>query len=159
VDRRVAPAALVVLGALADVSGGHWLAFYALVAAVPTTAAAAIAALGDAFDPAKRAPGALTQAGLGMLATILLLAAAATRAPLTEQGSVPPVASTALAGCLLVLIVQAFAACAAELQRERRRRVARDVDERLHQDERAHRYGHAQQDAGLKQPLRRRRAA
>jgi len=159
VDRRVAPAVLVLGGALADLSGNHALAFYVLVAAVPATAAAALAALGDALDPGPRAPGARTQASLGLLAALLVLAAAASRAPLVEQGSVPPLATAALGACLVVLILQACAGAAAELQGQGRRRLARDLDERLDQDERPDGDAHAEEDAGLQQPLRRRRAA
>jgi hypothetical protein len=159
VDRRVAPAVLVLTGALADLSGGHGLAFYALVAAVPVTAAAAIASLGDALDPSPRVPGALAQAALGTLAALLVLAAAASRAPLVEQGAVPPLASVAVGACLVVLILQAFAGAAAELQGQGRRRFAGDLDERLDQDERADGDADAQDDARLQQPLRRRRAA
>src|SRR5262249_20629952 len=139
--------------------GGHGLAFYAFVVAVPVTAAAALGAIGDALDPAPRLPGAVLQAALGTLAALLVLAAAAARAPLVEQGSVPPLATAAIAGCLVVLILQAFAGAAAELQGQRGRRVPRDLHQRLDQDERAHGDDDAQEHARLKQPLRRRRAA
>jgi hypothetical protein len=159
VDRRVAPAVLVLAGALADLTGGHGLAFYVLVAAVPATAAAAIAALGEALDPAPRMPGTVAQAALGTLAAVLVLAAAASRAPLVEQGSVPPLATAALGACLIVLILQAAAGAAAELQGQGRRRVPRDLDERLDQDERRDRDPGAEEDPRLQQPLRRGRAA
>jgi hypothetical protein len=160
-DRRVLPAALVVVVALADLAGAHWLAFLVLIVAVPATAAAALAALGDWVDPRRPVAGARLQAAVGGLATLLLLAAAASRAPLEQQGVVPPLATAAVVACLAVLIVEAAAAAVAEvrLQRQRLRRVPGQLDERLRDEERDDREGAAQDDARLKQPLRRRRAA
>ena len=50
---RGVPVALVVAAAAADGAGMHGVAFYALLAAVPAVAAAALGAYGDALERAR----------------------------------------------------------------------------------------------------------
>ena len=150
-DRRALPAACVVVVALADLVGAHGFAFLVLLGALLATAYAALASLAD---------GARLQFALGSLATGLLLAAAASRAPLDEQGVVPILSTTALGACLVVLTLSGLAGVAFELQQGKRAgRVVGDVDPRLRDEEREQRDRAANQDSRLKQPLRRRRAA
>jgi hypothetical protein len=159
VDRRFVPAALVVVAALADRSGAHGLAFAALIVAVPVAAAVALSAVGDLVDPVREVRGAAVHTVLGGFVALLVLTAAAARAPLAEQGVVPPLATSALVACLVVLLLQTCAGALFELKGERRSRVSRELDERLGDEERDERDGDAERDTDLKQPLRRRRAA
>ena len=75
---------LVLMAGLADAAGGHRLAFYLLVLAVPAIAAAALSALGAAFEPGdSRAVGrAWVQAAALLL--VLVSAAARPRTPTTR---------------------------------------------------------------------------
>ena len=150
--RRAAPVALVLLAALADRSGDHRLAFYALLVAVP---AAAVTALGAV---AERVEGgcARTQPLLWGLVLALVVVGAAARAPAVAAGAAPTAARSALLACLGVFSVQAVVALRAELQRERPRRVLREVDDRLDGDERRHRHRERRQHGGLEQQLARR---
>lgn len=99
---------------LADGGGRHAPAYYALVAAVPVTAAAALAALGGVLDGSAAEP--LDRAGLalGGLVLPLLLVATVVRAPLADV-SPPRLGVTALVGALALLLLQAALAGASAL--------------------------------------------
>ena len=89
---------LVLVAGLADAAGGHRLAFYLLVLAVPAIAAAALSAPGAAFDLDSRAVG---RAWVQAAALLLVLVSAAARAPARGEG-VPRVAVSALVVCVLL---------------------------------------------------------
>ena len=90
---------LVLMAGLADAAGGHRLAFYLLVLAVPAIAAAALSALGSAFEPGdSRAVG---RAWVQAAALLLVLVSAAARAPARGEG-VPRLAVSALVVCVLL---------------------------------------------------------
>jgi len=90
---------LVLMAGLADAAGGHRLAFYLLVLAVPAIAAAALSALGAAFEPGdSRAVG---RAWVQAAALLLVLVSAAARAPGRGDG-VPRFAISALVACLVL---------------------------------------------------------
>ena len=98
---------LVLLAGLADAAGGHRLAFYLLVLAVPAISAAALGALGAAFEPAgSRAVG---RAWVQTVALGLVLVSAAVRAPFHGDG-VPRLAVSALVVCVLLYAAQAAVA-------------------------------------------------
>src|SRR6187455_1785953 len=99
---RLASVVLVAGAALADAAGQHGAAYYALVAAVPLAALAALLAFGDVLDGS--ADGALDRrlAWLSAVAAPLVLLGAAARAPLVEGAAPPRLGVAALVGCLAV---------------------------------------------------------
>ena len=97
---------LVLVAGLADAAGVHSLAFYALLLAVPATAAAALTALGAAFEPGD--PRAIGRAWVQATALTLVLVSAAVRAPFRDADSVPRLATSALVACLLLFAGQAL---------------------------------------------------
>ena len=103
-------AALVLLAAVAvDLLGAHELAFYVLLAAVVVTAHAALDAYGRLVELPGRSPelaAARLQAGLGFCALVLVVVAAAVRAPVLGDGSVPAVGLSALVASLALLATQ-----------------------------------------------------
>ncbi len=102
------PIALAVLAGLADAAGGHSIAFWLLVLAVPAAAIAALATLDAALEP--DGSRSLRHAWLQSAALVLLLAVTAVRAPVRATGHVPSFAVTAYVLCLLVFALQAFVA-------------------------------------------------
>jgi hypothetical protein len=149
VARRAAPAVLVVSGALANLLGRPGLAALLLLVAVPACACGALADLGRLLDGRETR----LQVALAALATPLVVLASATR------GSA--LATTALVLCLGATGLQAVVGAGSEvaLERQGRRRVAREVDQRLDEDERGDGGGGAEDHRRAQQPLRRRRAA
>ena len=108
---RALSVALVLAAALADARGGHELAFYLLVGAVPTAAIAALSTFGDLVEMPGRASGhaaARLDALLSALALLSVLVAAAARGQATE--GVPPLGASALVACLAVFVAQALVA-------------------------------------------------
>jgi hypothetical protein len=103
---RLASISLVVGAALADAAGSHALAYYALVAAVPVAAVAALCAFGAVLDGS--AAGALDRrlAVLSAFAAPLVLLGAASRAPLVEGAPPPAIGSAAVVCCLALFAVQ-----------------------------------------------------
>src|SRR5207244_13618535 len=96
---RGVPVALVVAAAAADGAGLHGVAFYALLAAVPAVAAAALGAYGEALE---RGSGRL-HAYLWGVVLALTVAGAAVRAPALAGGAVPALGRYAGGGCVGVL--------------------------------------------------------
>jgi hypothetical protein len=113
--RHLGPAALVVTAALADAAGRSDLAFYALLAAVPVIAVAALASYGEvvAEDGPTPAPVSL-QALLWGAGLVLVTASAAVRAPAFDAVA-PGAGGTTLTACLAVLGIQGAVAVAREL--------------------------------------------
>jgi hypothetical protein len=112
---RLAAVTLVLGAALADTAGQHQVAYYALVAAVPTAAVAALYALGAVLDGTAAEPLDLIAVALAGLAVPLLLVTTAVRAPLVAAGQPPRVAVSALVGCLVLMLLQAALAGASAL--------------------------------------------
>jgi hypothetical protein len=110
---RGIPVALVVAAAAADGAGMHGVAFYALLAAVPAVAAAALAAYGEALE---REAGRL-QAYLWAVVLALTVIGAAVRAPALAEGTVPALGRSAVVACLAIFCAQAIAGLVAELRR------------------------------------------
>jgi hypothetical protein len=114
---RLGSVALVLGAALADATGEHSLAYYALVAAVPVVAVAALSGLGDVLDGSAASPHDRGIALLSALALPFVLLGTAVRAPLLEEGSPPVVGVTAVVGALTIFAVQALVAASAAASR------------------------------------------
>jgi hypothetical protein len=112
-SRRWIPVALVLAAAAADGAGAHGVAFYALLAAVPAAAVAALEAFGEALDE----PRAQLQALLWGIVLALTVTGAAVRAPLLDQGTVPAFGRSAVVACLGVFCFQALLGVVTELRR------------------------------------------
>ena len=99
--------ALVLLAALGDAAGSSTLSFYLLLAAIPAIVVAGLAALEELVQegalPHRRVVG-----WLHVVTLLLVLIAAALRAPLREEGTVPAAAISAVVACLVVFAVQAL---------------------------------------------------
>ena len=97
--------ALVLLAAVADAAGGSTLSFYLLLAAIPAIVVAGLAALEelvqDSALPHRRVVG-----WLHVVTLLLVLIAAALRAPMREEGTVPTAAISAVFACLVVFALQ-----------------------------------------------------
>ena len=103
--------ALLVLIAAAAVDrlGAHELAFYLLLAAVVVTAHTALDAYGRLVElpgKAPELPAARLQSVLAFLALVLVVVAAAARAPVVGDGSVPALGLSALVASLGLLATQ-----------------------------------------------------
>lgn len=122
---RVVSVSLVIGAALADAAGRHSLAYYALVAAVPLVALAALFALGNVLDGTSAEPHDRSMAALTALALPFVLLAAAVRAPLLEDGPPPAIGVTAVVACLAVFAAQALVTATSVVPRERLRTAFR----------------------------------
>jgi len=111
--RRWIPVALVLVAAAADGVGMHGAAFYALLAAVPAAAVAALEAFGDSLEDAGARPHAL----LWAVVLVLTVTGAAVRAPRLAEGSVPALGRSAVVACLAIFCIQALAGRVNELRR------------------------------------------
>ena len=116
---RLASVCLVLSAALADAAGQHSLAYYALVAAVPVVALAALSGLGDVLDGSAAAPHDRGIAVLSAAALPFVLLGTAVRAPLLEGGPPPVIAITAVVAALAIFAVQALVAASAAAPRQR----------------------------------------
>jgi hypothetical protein len=105
---RLASVSLVLGAALADAASLHALAYYALVAAVPTVAIAALGGLGDVLDGTASTPYDRGVALLSGLALPFVLLATAVRAPLLSDGPPPAIGITAVVGALAIFAIQAL---------------------------------------------------
>lgn len=103
-------AVLLLVSAIgADALDAHGLAFYLLLAAVVTTAHASLSSYGRLVELPGSAPGVTAvrlQAALGLVALVLVVVAAAVRAPALADGVVPPVGLSALVGSLALLVCE-----------------------------------------------------
>lgn len=122
---RLGSVVLVLGAALADATGQHALAYYALVAAVPVVALAALSGLGDVLDGSAAAPHDRGIAILSGVALPFVLLGTAVRAPLLEDGPPPVVGVTAVVAALAIFAVQALVAATAVAPRERLRTSTR----------------------------------
>jgi hypothetical protein len=122
---RLASVALVLGAALADAAGQHSLAYYALVAAVPVVALAALHGLGDVLDGSRAQPHDRGIAVLSAIALPFVLLGTAVRAPLLADGPPPVVGITAVVAALAIFAVQALVAATAVAPRERLRTAFR----------------------------------
>lgn len=103
-------ALVVLIAAVAlDRLGAHDAAFYLLLGAVVVTAHAALEAYGRLVELPGNAPrlaAARVQAVLGGFALVLVVVAAAVRAPVLGDGAVPPLGLSALVASLALVATQ-----------------------------------------------------
>ena len=102
--RRVPPAVLVAIAALADSAGAHSLALDALLLAVPFAAVAALLSFGEYLDSAPSSVAALQALLWGASVVLLVLSCAVRRHAL---GSAPPLAVSSMFMCLGIYAVKA----------------------------------------------------
>lgn len=122
---RLGSVCLVLGAALADAAGRHSLAYYALVAAVPVVALAALSGLGDVLDGSAAAPHDRGIAILSGIALPFVLLGTAVRAPLLADGPPPVIGITAVVAALTIFAAQALVAASAAAPRERLRATFR----------------------------------
>jgi hypothetical protein len=116
-SRQLGPAALVVAAGLADAAGRSDLAFYALLAAVPIVAGAALSAYGDVVAAERPVPPAVSlQALLWGIGVVLVTASAAVRAPAFDSVA-PALGASTLTACLAIVGLQVVVAASRELNR------------------------------------------
>jgi hypothetical protein len=122
---RLASVSLVLGAALADAAGQHTLAYYALVAAVPVVALAALSGLGNVLDGSAAQPHDRGIAVLSGIALPFVLLGTAVRAPLLGDGPPPVIGITAVVAALAIFAIQALVAATAVAPRERLRTAFR----------------------------------
>ena len=99
--------ALVLLAIVTDALNAPTLSFYLLLAAVPAIVVAGLAAVEEQLQPGAM-PHRRVVAMLHVVTLLLVLTAAALRAPLRAEGAVPQAAVSALIACLVVFGIQAL---------------------------------------------------
>ena len=107
--RRVWPAALVTVAAVADLVGAHSLALDGLLLAVPLVAVAALVSFGEYLD-SESGTVAGFQALLWAAAVVLVVLSCALRSQALH--GVPPLAISSLFMCLGIFAVQGIVAAA-----------------------------------------------
>jgi hypothetical protein len=104
--RELVPVALVLLAIVTDALGAPSLSFYLLLAAVPAIVVAGLAAVEELLESDRPMPHRRVVAMLHVVTLLLVLAAAALRAPLRAEGTVPRAAASAVIACLVVFAIQ-----------------------------------------------------
>jgi hypothetical protein len=99
--------AFVFLASIADAAHAANLSFYLLLAAIPAIVVAGLAALEELVEPGAL-PHRRVVGMLHILTLLLVLLAAALRAPMRAEGTVPTAAISAVVACLVVFAVQAL---------------------------------------------------
>jgi hypothetical protein len=107
--RRMLPAMLVAIAALADLSGSHGLALDALLLAVAFAAVAALVSFGEYLD-SDSSSVALFQALMWATAVVLLVLSCAVRRHAIH--GVPPLAVSSMFMCLGIFAVKGMVAAA-----------------------------------------------
>jgi hypothetical protein len=98
--------ALVAAATAADGAGAHGLASWLVLVAIPVAAAVAFAAAGDLVEEKRSLFSTLCPA----LVLVLLVLASAVRSNATVGAPVPRLTLSALGACLVLYVVQVFAA-------------------------------------------------
>lgn len=107
--RRLLPAALVVIAALADSTGAHNLALDTLLLAVPFASVAALLSFGEYLDSEKSSTAGL-QSLLWAVSVVLLVLSCALRRHALH--TVPPLAVSSMFMCIGMFAVKAMIAAA-----------------------------------------------
>jgi hypothetical protein len=116
VGRRVLPALLAVVAAVADARGAYGIAFDALLGAVPFAAVAALVGFGEYLEHRENTSAGLQSLLWGFALALLVLSCAA-RSPAAQTHSLPPLGGSALIACLGVFAIKVAVAAAPYLRR------------------------------------------
>jgi uncharacterized membrane protein len=116
--RELLPVGLVLLSILTDALNLASLSFYLLLAAVPAIVVAGLAAVEEQLQSEERLPHRRAMAMLHVVTLLLVLTAAALRAPLRAEGTVPQAAVSAGIACLVVFGIQALLASLPAIRRQ-----------------------------------------
>ena len=100
--------ALVLLATCTDALGAPTLSFYLLLVTVPAIVVAGLAAVEEQLQAEEPLPHRRAVAMLHVVTLLLVLTAAALRAPLRAEGTVPQAAVSAGIACLVVFGIQAL---------------------------------------------------
>jgi hypothetical protein len=111
--------ALVLLATVTDAVHAPTLSFYLLLAAVPAIVVAGLAAVEELLET-EALPHRRAVAMLHVVTLLLVLTAAALRAPLRAEGAVPQAAVSACFACLFVFAIQALLCALPALRRTAR---------------------------------------
>jgi hypothetical protein len=122
----VLPVALVLLATVTDAAHAASLSFYLLLAAVPAIVVAGLAALEEVLQPGAL-PHRRVVARLHVVTLLLVLVAAALRAPLRAEGTVPRAAVSAAVACLVVFAIQALVGSMPAIRRSLARPASSEV--------------------------------
>jgi len=114
VGRRLLPALLAVIAAVADSRGAHGFARSALLGAVPFAAVSAIVAFGDYFDRRDDGTRGVQALLWGLIAALLVLSCAVRSSAV--QGA-PPLAISSLVATLGMFALKALLAAAPHMRR------------------------------------------
>jgi hypothetical protein len=125
--RELLPVALVLLATVTDALGVPTLSFYLLLAAVPAIVVAGLAAVEQQLQSDVPLPHRRVAAMLHVVTLALVLVAAALRAPLRAEGTVPQAAVSAAIACLVVFAIQAVLCWLPAIRRNAARPQARQV--------------------------------
>jgi hypothetical protein len=106
VGRRVLPAVLAIVAAVADRHGAHGLAFYALLGAVPFAATSGIVSFGLYLEHREDAVVAFQALLWGFVLALLVISCAA-RSPAVATHQLPPLGWSALVAALAVFALKA----------------------------------------------------
>ena len=104
--RCVLPSILLAGTVLADGQGSHSLAFYLLLAAIPSVAVTALAFFGDLVEGSADGEAGALYVGLTTIALVLLVIAAAVRSNAVDHSTVPALGISAVVGGLGLLLLQ-----------------------------------------------------
>ena len=114
--RELLPVALVFFSTVFDAAGVPTLSFYLLLCSIPAIVVAGLAALEELVSD-EVLPYRRTITRLHVITLLLVLAAAAVRAPLRAEGTVPNAAISAVVACLVVFAIQGLLASMPTLKR------------------------------------------
>jgi hypothetical protein len=117
---RALPAALVLVATVADSVSRPGLAFYALLAAVPFAAIAALSALGDVLDRSSRSRGdalGSLQTLLWTAALVLIVSATSARSGVLDGAPAASFGEPALVACIGALGLESLLAAFAHARR------------------------------------------
>jgi hypothetical protein len=124
--RELLPVALVLLVLVTDAARAPTLAFYLLLAAIPAIVVAGLALLEELVQPGAR-PHCRALGLLHVVTLLLVVVAAALRAPMRAEETVPRSAVSAVVACLVVFGIQALISALPAIRRTSARQPLGDV--------------------------------
>jgi hypothetical protein len=119
VPRTLLPAALLLAAVMADGAGAHSVAFYLVLAAIPTVAIVGLSFFGDLVEGSADGEAGALYVGLTAISLILLVVAAAVRANALNDAALPALGASAVIGALALILLQLTVWLSLHLSRER----------------------------------------